>query len=78
MASWNCMLKGLIVLDLYTPITRIVNTKDIKSLRKSVGLHKLSGGRAGHWINLQSKYDLAVVEQNIGAKVIAEVEQATV
>jgi plasmid maintenance system antidote protein VapI len=30
------------------------------------------------WINLQSRYDLAVVEQNIGAKVIAEVEQAAV
>jgi len=30
----------------------------------------------GFWINLQSRYDLAVVEQNIGAKIIVEVEQA--
>jgi plasmid maintenance system antidote protein VapI len=34
--------------------------------------------RRQFWINLQSRYDLAVVEQNIGAKVIAEVKQATV
>ena len=36
------------------------------------------GNSTQFWINLQSRYELAVVEQNIGAKVIAEVEQAAV
>jgi len=34
------------------------------------------GNSTQFWINLQSRYDLAVVEQNVGDKVIAVVEQA--
>jgi len=64
--------------------------KDLSRL-KSVGLHKLYGNRAAEtalrlaryfgnsaqfWINLQSRYNLAVVEQNVNDKVIPEVEQA--
>ena len=47
------------------------------SLRVPSGLiARYFGNSAQFWINLQSRYDLAVVEQNIGDKVIAEVEQA--
>ena len=59
-------------------ITQILNGKRGVSAETALRLSRYFGNSAQFWINLQSRYDLAVVEQNIGAKVIAEVEQATV
>jgi addiction module HigA family antidote len=57
-------------------ITQILNGKRGISAETALRLSCYFGNSAQFWINLQSKYDLAVVEQNIGAKVIAEVQQA--
>jgi addiction module HigA family antidote len=57
-------------------ITQILNGKRGISAETALRLGRYFGNSAQFWINLQSRYDLAVVEQNIGAKVIAEVEQA--
>ena len=59
-------------------ITQILNGKRGISAETALRLARYFGNSAQFWINLQSRYDLAVVEQNIGAKVIAEVEQAAV
>ena len=59
-------------------ITQILNAKRGISAETALRLARYFGNSAQFWINLQSRYDLAVVEQNIGAKVIAEVEQAAV
>ena len=59
-------------------ITQILNAKRGISAETALRLAQYFGNSAQFWINLQSRYDLAVVEQNIGAKVIAEVEQAAV
>jgi antitoxin HigA-1 len=57
-------------------ITQILNGKRGISAETALRLARYFGNSAQFWINLQSRYDLAVVEQNIGDKVIAEVEQA--
>lgn len=57
-------------------ITQILNGKRGISAETALRLARYFGNSAQFWINLQSRYDLAVVEQNVGAKVIAEVEQA--
>ena len=59
-------------------ITQILNAKRGISAETALRLARYFGNSAQFWINLQSRYDLAVVEQNIGARVIAEVEQAIV
>ncbi len=59
-------------------ITQILNGKRGISAETALRLARYFGNSAQFWINLQSRYDLSVVEQNIGAKVIAEVEQAAV
>jgi len=57
-------------------ITQILNDKRGVSAETALRLARYFGTSAQFWLNLQSRYVLAVVEQNIGAKVIAEVEQA--
>jgi len=59
-------------------ITQILNAKRGISAETALRLARYFGNSAQFWINLQSRYDLAVAEQNIGAKVTAEVEQAAV
>jgi addiction module HigA family antidote len=59
-------------------ITQILSGKRGISAETALRLARYFGNSAQFWINLQSRYDLAVVEQNIGAKVIAEVERATI
>jgi addiction module HigA family antidote len=59
-------------------ITQILNGKRGISAETALRLARYFGNSAQFWSNLQSRYDLAVVEQTIGAKVIAEVEQAAV
>ena len=58
-------------------ITQILNGKRGISAETALRLACYFGNSAQFWINLQSRYDLAVVEQNIGAKVVAEVQQAS-
>jgi addiction module HigA family antidote len=57
-------------------ITQILNGKRSISAETALRLARYFGNSAQFWINLQSRYDLAVVEQNIGAQVIAEVKRA--
>ena len=57
-------------------ITQILNGKRGISAETALRLARYFGNSAQFWINLQSIYDLAVVEQNIGAKINVEVEQA--
>jgi addiction module HigA family antidote len=59
-------------------ITQILNGKRGISAETALRLARYFGNSPQFWINLQSRYDLAVVEQNIGAKVIAEVKEAAV
>ena len=58
-------------------ITQILNGKRGISADTALRLACYLGNSAQFWVNLQSRYDLAVVEQNIGAKVVAEVQQAS-
>ena len=57
-------------------ITQILNGKRGISAETALRLARYFGNSAQFWMNLQSRYDLAVVEQDIGAKVVAEVQQA--
>ncbi len=57
-------------------ITQILNGKRGISAETALRLARYFNNSAQFWMNLQSRYDLIAVEQNIGAKVIAEVEQA--
>jgi addiction module HigA family antidote len=57
-------------------ITQILNGNRGISAETALRLARYFGNSAQFWINLQSIYDLAVVEQNIGAKIKVEVEQA--
>ena len=57
-------------------ITQILNGKRGISAETALRLARYFGNSAQFWINLQSRYDLTLVEQKTGAKIIAEVEQA--
>jgi addiction module HigA family antidote len=68
-----------LALELRVPsgrITQILNGKRGISAETALRLARYFGNSAQFWANLQSRYDLALVEQNIGAKVLAEVRQA--
>lgn len=70
-------------------LMRLAALTDLSPLR-SVGLHRLSGDRAGQWamtgqyfgnsaqfwMNLQTRYDFAIVEKEKGAQIKSEVVQA--
>ena len=57
-------------------ITQILNGKRGISAETALRLAHYFGNSAQFWLNLQSRFDLAVAEQDIGAKVTAEVERA--
>jgi len=57
-------------------ITQILNGKRGISAETALRFARYFGNSAQFWVNLQSRYELAVVEQNIGAKVIAEVKHS--
>ena len=68
-----------LALELRVPsgrITQILNGKRGISAETALRLARYFGNSAQFWVNLQSRYDLALVEQNIGAKIFAEVKQA--
>lgn len=57
-------------------ITQILNGKRGISAETALRLGRYFGNSAQFWINLQSRYDLAIVDQKIGDKIISEVQQA--
>jgi hypothetical protein len=73
------LIKPCDPLELRVPsgrITQILNGKRGISAETALRLARYFGNSAQFWVNLQSRYDLALVEQNIGAKIFAEVKQA--
>jgi len=57
-------------------ITQIISEKRGVSAESALRLSKYFGNSARFWMNLQSRYDLAITEQNIGERINVEVEQA--
>lgn len=55
-------------------ITDILNGKRGITPETALRLARFFGTSAEFWMNLQSRYDLIVAEQSIGAKITAEVE----
>ncbi len=57
-------------------ITQILNRKRSISPETALRLGQYFGNSPQFWINLQSRYDLAVVEQKMGSQITAEVQSA--
>ena len=57
-------------------ITQILNGKRGISAETALRLSRYFGNSAQFWINLQSRYDLAVAEESMGAQIDAEVKRA--
>jgi len=57
-------------------ITQIINGNRGISAETALRLSRYFGNSAQFWLNLQSRYELAVAEHDIGDKVISEVQQA--
>ena len=57
-------------------ITQILNGKRGITAETALRLSRYFGNSARFWMNLQTRYELAVTEDKIGQKVNAEVEQA--
>ena len=57
-------------------ITQIINAKRGVSAETALRFSRYFGNSARFWMNLQTRYDLAKTELEIGAKVNAEVEEA--
>jgi addiction module HigA family antidote len=56
-------------------ITDILNGKRGITPETALRLAHAFGTSADFWMNLQTRYDLAVAKESIGAKVVAEVER---
>jgi addiction module HigA family antidote len=57
-------------------ITQIINGKRGISAESALRLSRYFGNSARFWMNLQTRYDLAVAERDIGQKIDAEVNRA--
>ena len=57
-------------------ITDILNGKRSISPETALRLAHFFGTSAEFWVNLQARYDLAVTEKEMGAKIAAEVKRA--
>lgn len=57
-------------------ITQIVNGKRRISAETALRLSRYFGNSARFWMNLQTRYDLAKAERDIGQRIDAEVIQA--
>ncbi|MBW1703911.1 MAG: HigA family addiction module antidote protein [Deltaproteobacteria bacterium] len=57
-------------------ITQIVGGKRGISAETALRLARYFGNSAQFWMNLQSRYQLAIAEDNIGPRVLDEVKQA--
>ena len=58
-------------------ITDILNGKRGVSPETALRLAHFFGTSAEFWVSLQARYDLAVTEKELGAKIAAEVRRAT-
>lgn len=57
-------------------ITQIINGNRGISAESALRLSRYFGNSARFWMNLQTRYELAVAEQDIGEIITTEVEQA--
>ena len=57
-------------------ITQILNGKRGITAESALRLSCYFGNSPQFWMNLQTKYELAVAEQKVGSKIRAEVEHA--
>ena len=57
-------------------ITQILNGKRGISAETALRFSRYFGNSARFWMNLQSRYELAVTEEKIGRKINTDVEQA--
>lgn len=55
-------------------ITQILNEKRGITAETALRLSRYFGNSARFWVNLQSCYELALAERNIGARINAEIE----
>ena len=55
-------------------ITQILNGKRGISAETALRLSRHFGNSARFWVNLQSRYELALAERNIGARINSEIE----
>ena len=55
-------------------ITQILNEKRGITAETALRLSRYFGNSARFWVNLQSRYELAIAERNIGARINAEIE----
>lgn len=57
-------------------ITQIINGKRGISAESALRLSLYFGNSPEFWMNLQSRYELAITEQNLGDKIRSEVNHA--
>ncbi len=57
-------------------ITSILNGKRAITPETALRLGRFFGNSAQFWLNLQARYDLLVVERELGRRIKAEVKQA--
>ncbi len=57
-------------------ITSILNGKRAITPETALRLARFFGNSAQFWLNLQARYDLLIVERELGARIKAEVEHA--
>ena len=57
-------------------ITQILNGKRGISAETALRLSQFFGNSPQFWMNLQTRYELAIVEQNLGNKIRSEVGHA--
>ena len=57
-------------------ITQIINAKRGISAESALRFSRYFGNSARFWMNLQTRYELAKAEQDIGQKIVTEVDQA--
>jgi len=55
-------------------ITQILNEKRGITAETALRLSRYFGNSARFWVNLQSRYELALAERNIGARTNSEIE----
>ncbi len=57
-------------------ITGILNAKRAITPETALRLGRYFGNNAQFWLNLQARYDLLIVDRELGKRIKAEVEQA--
>jgi len=57
-------------------ITGILNAKRAITPETALRLGRYFGNNAQFWLNLQARYDLLIVNRELGKRIKAEVEQA--